>query len=114
MRLIFFGSVKLTMATDVATIASLSVAVLLSIAILYTMFSRSSIPGVIWATDEVERFEERGGRADDSGEDLYKARLFVLKIFETLDRKPTAQEIDELSSVRGGRIAILQEILGRE
>ncbi len=79
----------------------MSVCALLTLAIIYTMYSSSSTT----SSDRVEMFE-----SEAAADKQYENRLFVLKMLDSLGRKPSPDELDRLSSM-DSRVKIMQHLV---
>lgn len=78
----------------------------ISVSLIY-FFSKKTQDKAIYEkfTEEVK---QKPAATDD--EQNYKDRLFVIKMFDTIDMKPTAEQLDHLASLKD-RIAVMQYII---
>jgi hypothetical protein len=79
-------------------IVALASCVVLGGAICYTMYTRIHDEGI------------EGFRSEESDDDTYELRLFALKMYDTVGKKPDNNKLQKVASL-GSKVAIMQHIV---
>ena len=80
--------------------ATLAICALLTVVIVYVMFQNSR--------KNREEFE-----SEAHGDEAYERRMFVLKMYDSLNKKPTPEELDRVASL-GDKVKIMEYIVSSE
>jgi hypothetical protein len=96
---------------DIGTIVTLLVCLAVTSAIVYTMYIRSSAYNFLRGEDDPTKVETF--KTEKDSDEMYANRLFVLKMYETLGKKPNPSELDRIAAL-GGRVEIMQHLVQEE
>lgn len=92
---------------EISVIITFVLCALISFAIMYTMYSRSSAPRLF--SPQGPQVKETF-KTEEAADEMYQNRLFVLKMYETLGKKPSSEELDRVASI-GTKVEIMQYLV---